>query len=403
MTLSELDKNKKYLLACSFGPDSMALFHLLRINKINFSCAIVNYHLREESDSEVLGLVKYANEFNIQVHVYDVKEKIDKNVESKCREIRYKFFKDLCSQYDYVATLVAHHQDDLIETYLMQKERQNNPIFYGISSETMIFGVTVIRPLLDYKKSDLQKICDDNNIPYSVDKSNFDISILRNKIRHNVVLKMVERDREKILKQIKDENTKLEELFKSINIKRLCEVDYVLKLEFVSQCYALNYLVKNIDSSFTLSKKNVGQIIKILKSSKPNGQFQIYKGLFLFKEYDYFEFGVNKVEPREFSYSLICPGILDTPYFYLNFKMDASDRNVDFKDYPLTIRNIKKSDYLIIKGYKAKAQRLLIDWKVPFRKRMVWPVILNKNGDVIYIPRYRKDFRISDDLSFYVK
>lgn len=403
MTLSELDKNKKYLLACSFGPDSMALFHLLRINKINFSCAIVNYHLREESDSEVLGLVKYANEFNIQVHVYDVKEKIDKNVESTCREIRYKFFKDLCSQYDYVATLVAHHQDDLIETYLMQKERQNNPIFYGISSETMIFGVTVIRPLLDYKKSDLQKICDDNNIPYSVDKSNFDISILRNKIRHNVVLKMVERDREKILKQIKDENTKLEELFKSINIKRLCEVDYVLKLEFVSQCYALNYLVKNIDSLFTLSKKNVGQIIKILKSSKPNGQFQIYKGLFLFKEYDYFEFGMNKVEPREFSYSLICTGILDTPYFYLNFKMDASDRNVDFEDYPLTIRNIKKSDYLIIKGYKAKAQRLLIDWKVPFRKRMVWPVILNKNGDVIYIPRYRKDFRISDDLSFYVK
>ena len=88
---------------------------------------------------------------------------------------------------------------------------------------------------------------------------------------------------------------------------------------------------------------------------------------------------------------------------YLNFKQDTSDRNVSFDDYPLTIRNIKKNDCLIINGYKAKAQRLLIDWKIPFRKRFIWPVILNKNGDVIYIPRYRKDFKMSDSLAFYVK
>ena len=45
-----LDKNKKYLLACSFGPDSMALCEMLRQEKCNFSIAHVNYHLREESD-----------------------------------------------------------------------------------------------------------------------------------------------------------------------------------------------------------------------------------------------------------------------------------------------------------------------------------------------------------------
>ena len=403
MTLKNLDKSKKYLLACSFGPDSMALFHLLTKNKYHFACAIVNYHLREESDSEVMGLLKYAKEFNVKVYVYDVKEKIEKNVEATCREIRYKFFKDLCVQFGYDATLIAHHQDDLIETYLMQKERQNNPIFYGISAETMIYGVNVIRPLLDYKKSELQNICDENNVPYSIDKTNFDISIMRNKIRHNVVSKMLERDREQILNEINEANSKLNEMFNSIDIHRLCEVEYVLKLDFTSQCYALNYLVKNINPSFSLSKKNVGQIIKILKSPKPNGQFVVFKGLYLFKEYDLFEFGVNKAEPREFKYSLLCPGILDTPFFHLNFKMDTSDRNIDFDDYPLTIRNIKKSDFVIINGYKAKAQRLLIDWKVPFRKRMVWPVILNKNGEVIYIPRYRKDFKMSDELSFYVK
>lgn len=403
MTSLNLDKNKKYLLACSFGPDSMALFHLLVKNTYNFACAIVNYHLREESDLEVDGLLKYASQFNIKVHVYDVKEKINKNVEATCREIRYKFFKDLCAQFGYDATLIAHHQDDLIETYLMQKERQNNPIFYGISSETLIYGVNVIRPLLHLKKSDLQSICDENNVPYAIDKTNFDISILRNKIRQNTVSRMSDYEREEILNKINEENNKLTELFKSIDIKRLNEVDYVISLDFLSQCYALNYLVKNINASYSLSKNNVGQIIKILKSSKPNGQFMIFKGLYLFKEYENFEFGVNKFEIKEYQYTLMCPGILDTPYFYLNFNLDTSDRNVNLDDYPLTIRNIKNSDFIIINGYKAKASRLMIDWKMPFRKRMTWPVILNKNGEVIYIPRYRKDFHFSDKLSFYVK
>ncbi len=403
MTLNNLDKSKKYLLACSFGPDSMALFHLLKENHYNFACAIVNYHLREESDSEVSGLLKYATESNVKVYVYDVKEKIQKNVEATCREIRYKFFKDLCEQFGFDAVLVAHHQDDLIETYLMQKERQNSPIFYGISPETMIYRIKVIRPLLGYKKTDLVEYCDKNNVPYAIDKTNFDISIMRNKIRHNIVSKMLESEREQILKEIKEANLKLENMFSLIDNTKLCDVNYVLKLDFISQCYVLNYLVKNINQSLSLSKKNVGQIINILKSSKPNGQFIIFRGLYLFKEYDFFEFGVNKAEPQEFKYSLMCPGVLDTPFFYLNFKMDTSDRNVDFNDYPLTIRNIKKNDFIIINGYKAKAQRLLIDWKVPFRKRMIWPVILNKNDEVIYIPRYRKDFKMSDDLSFYVK
>ena len=403
--MNELNLNKKgkYLLACSFGPDSMALLFLLYSQGYKFDVAIVNYHLREESDFEVKSLMEFAKEKDIRVHVFDVEHKITGNIEKECREIRYGFFKDLYTQYRYDAVLVAHHQDDLIETYLMQKERQNNPIFYGISSETMIYGVNVIRPLLHLKKSDLQSICVENNVPYAIDKTNFDISILRNKIRQNTVSRMSDYEREEILNIINEENCNLTELFKSIDIKRLKEVDYLISLDFLSQCYALNYLVKNINASYSLSKKNVGQIIKVLKSSKPNGQFMIFKGLYLFKEYENFEFGVNKFEIKEYQYTLMCPGILDTPYFYLNFKLDTSDRNVNLDDYPLTIRNIKNSDFIIINGYKAKASRLMIDWKMPFRKRMTWPVILNKNGEVIYIPRYRKDFHFSDKLSFYVK
>ena len=52
ITMLNLDKDKKYLLACSYGPDSMALFYLLLEIGFKFDVAHVNYHLRKESDVE---------------------------------------------------------------------------------------------------------------------------------------------------------------------------------------------------------------------------------------------------------------------------------------------------------------------------------------------------------------
>ena len=49
-----LNKNQKYLLACSHGPDSMALFYMLKEEGYNFAVAHVNYHHREESNLETL-------------------------------------------------------------------------------------------------------------------------------------------------------------------------------------------------------------------------------------------------------------------------------------------------------------------------------------------------------------
>ena len=51
-----LDKNKKYLLACSFGPDSMALFDMLLKEGYKFAVAHVNYRLRSEADDEEISL-----------------------------------------------------------------------------------------------------------------------------------------------------------------------------------------------------------------------------------------------------------------------------------------------------------------------------------------------------------
>lgn len=398
-----LDKNKKYLLACSFGPDSMALFYMLKKEGYNFDAAIVNYHIRIESTSEVEGLVKYAKENNVKVYV----KKCDKNpagkTEAKCREIRYSFFAKLFKQNHYDALLVAHHQDDHLETYIIQKQRQNCPIYFGIQEKTQIKGMTVIRPLLSYSKKELEDICVKNNVPFAIDKTNFDKTILRNKIRHEKIARMSKEDRANLLKEIEEENRELQRVLSSIDKGKIHSCEYLLSLDELTLKYSLNFLVKDIRENLYLSKENVGEISKALNSKKPNIFFKIKGNLFFIKEYDFIDIVNAGIPLIEYSYILDKPGILDTPYFYLDFSKDSSNRNVRSNDYPIQIRNAKLDDYIFINGYKVFVRRLFIDWKMPLRLRARWPIIISDNGDPLYIPRYQKNFVPTDGINFYVK
>ena len=107
-----LDRNKKYLLACSFGPDSMCLLHMLYNEGYNFGVAHVNYHFREDSDDEEARLSIYCMDRRIRFYRYENYEKVKSNLEEKAREIRYNFFKTIYDKDGYDALLVAHHKDD---------------------------------------------------------------------------------------------------------------------------------------------------------------------------------------------------------------------------------------------------------------------------------------------------
>ena len=397
-----LNKEKNYLLACSFGPDSMALFHMLLKGGYHFSATLVNYHIRPESSDEMNGFIKYCKENNITYHIKDVKEGIgSKNLEAECRRIRYEFFSIIVHQFKYDEVLVAHNQDDVIETFLMQKNRQNLVNFYGINEKTVINNVIIRRPLLDYSKKDLLEYCKANNVPYAIDSSNFDTRYLRNKIRHQVVSKMSEEERVKTLKEIKTKNARLEKMINKLHSLDLNNINVLADLSDKELAYALNILIKQVDESMYISLKQSVDIRKSLRRVSGNIEIPIRKGIVLRRSYSRVEF----VKPGSINYLYIIdkPKEFDCEYFHLNFKGDASDRNVYHEDYPLTIRNYRSDDKYTIRNYVVSVRRLFIDWKMPLSLRQRWPIILNKDGKIIYIPRYKKDFIITKEVNFYVK
>ena len=397
-----LDKNQKYLLACSHGPDSMALFFMLKEEGYNFAVAHVNYHLREESDEEQKELEAYCAKNNVQLYFKEVTESLgENNLEEQCRIIRYTFFKELVNKYHFYAVLIAHNQDDVIETYLMQKTRQNLVEFFGIKENPIIFDTKIIRPVLGFTKQELLMFCDINKVEYSIDKTNLQDVFLRNKIRHQVVEKMSKEERNKILEEMALENEKLakiQEKISQIKTKTIEEYNRLSDDEFL---YAIVRLGRTLKPSFTMSRAQGLEIRKIFKSDKANISVDI-SGLKLVKSYDSFDL-IGDEKAQDFSYEIKEPTVLDTEYFYLDFTGDTANRNVTLNDYPLTIRNAKPEDTYLISGYIKQLRRLFIDWKVPLPLRKRWPVIVNKDGIIIYVPRYQKNFKKEDNCNFYVK
>ena len=122
-----LSKEKKYLLACSGGPDSMALFKMLLNNNISFDVALVNYHKRKESVIEEESVRNYCLMHNIEFYLLDTRIlNVTGNFQSWARKVRYDFFSEIINKGGYDALLTAHQKDDLIETYIFQKRRKGN-------------------------------------------------------------------------------------------------------------------------------------------------------------------------------------------------------------------------------------------------------------------------------------
>lgn len=397
-----LEKNKHYLLACSFGPDSMALFDMLIKEGYRFTVAHVNYHLRAEANDEEAKLRDYCFEHNIGIYVKSVTEDLgESNLEKKCRDIRYNFFIDVVKSNHFDALLVAHQEDDLIETYLMQKQRKNLVNYFGIKEISYFTDVEIIRPLLKYRKGELMMYCKMFNVPYAIDKTNLEDHFLRNQIRHSVVEKMTNEERKKILEEIDNENKELHRILDVVANIKSNKIEEYNRLNDIEFLYAIVALGRKVKDDFIVSKEQGTELRKVLMSDKPNVSL-IVDGLRFMKEYDSISIKED-IEDSDYSFILNEPGVLDTDYFHLDFTKDSSDRNVSLPDYPITIRNAKSDDVIEILNYSKELRRMFIDWKMPASLRNRWPVILNKEGKIIYVPRYFKDFVITPDLNFYVK
>src|SRR5271166_4493509 len=94
----------------------------------NFVVAHVNYKKRESSDYDEKLVGNYCQKYSLPCEVYQVKGSecnSISNFQDRARQIRYNFFQRLADKYQTKYVIVAHHRDDHLETYLLQKQRKS--------------------------------------------------------------------------------------------------------------------------------------------------------------------------------------------------------------------------------------------------------------------------------------
>lgn len=403
----DLNKDLFYVLACSFGPDSMALFDMLIKEHYRFAVAHVNYHKRDVSNYEEESLRKICAQNDIKIMVLDTEGIEHKgNFQAWAREIRYDFFAKCIRENNADALLVAHHMDDLLETYIMQTSKNKLLDYYGIKRQTTINEVKVLRPLLSYEKQQLYDYCLDNNVPFSLDVSNDSDMYTRNKIRHETINKLTKKEKLEVVKTIDSQNKQIEKKLKEISkhiVDKQIEIAYILSLPDIKDVqYAIDLLLKQNCIKKSASLFAVKELLKALNNEHPNIRIPITKNKFFIKDYKILKIGDN-LEVNNYTYIVREPAIVDTEFFRVDLLNHYKDLRVSEDDFPLTIRNAQKGDMSYINNIPKKVSRLYIDWKMPKELRTVWPLIFNKKGQLVYVLRYYDEKSKNSNNFFVVK
>ncbi len=217
-TLSTL-VNKKLLLAFSGGIDSSALFQILIDNGLKPDLAIVDYGIREQSKEEVVYAKELALQHGCICHSVNAPS-FDSHFEANARAFRYDFFEKLIEEYEYDVLLTAHQLNDQLEWLLMRLTKGAGVSeLIGLHSVAQRSNYTIVRPLLEYSKNELQDYLDNNKYRYFIDESNNDESYERNYFRKYYSNSLVEKYKDGIrrsFKYLKDDIFIIEDRFETI-------------------------------------------------------------------------------------------------------------------------------------------------------------------------------------------
>ncbi len=304
---SKLDllNKKKYLVAVSGGPDSLALVALTKaytfLKKTKFYYLLVDHNIRKNSSQEakeVKDLLKKKEFLSLKVLLN--KKKISKNIQAEARNVRYEILKSFCKKNNIKVILTAHNLEDQVETFLIRLSRGSG--LKGLSamkSHSKINNqVSLFRPLLDTQKQYLIKISKIIFGKYIKDPSNKNQKYLRTKVRN--LKKPLEKSGikyEKIFKSIQNLSQSkktldgyLSNVFKEfikksnseilINFKKYKNLNYDIKIAVINQ--SIKQLKNNY---YDLRSKKVENLISSL--DKKNFKNSTLGGCIFFKKGEY--------------------------------------------------------------------------------------------------------------------
>lgn len=198
----------KYVVAVSGGVDSMVLLDLLRQKPgLELVVAHFDHGIRPDSAEDRKLVQRIAEAYELPF-VYAQGNLGPKVSEALARDMRYAFLRNVQEEQGAEALITAHHQDDMLETAIMNLLRGTGR--RGLSS--LKSRKDLVRPLLDWTKKGIREYAEEHDLAWSEDSTNDDDAYLRNYIRHNILSRFTKEGRESLLQHMQQASQINEEI-----------------------------------------------------------------------------------------------------------------------------------------------------------------------------------------------
>ena len=433
-----LSKGDRVVAGVSGGADSICLLHVLLLLREEYDLTLAVVHINHgirgpeaERDERFVKEICEGNGIEFKSSYYDVR-KIARDEglseEEAGRKVRYEAFYQYCDGHKFNRLAIAHNKNDNAETVLFHLFRGAG--IRGMSgmepcrSISLESGeITLIRPLLDVTRDEIEKFLGKEAIPYLVDSTNLTDEYSRNKIR-NQILTYASRelntqaisnvaDAATTLKEIEDYlEAQLQQRFAAIvtkdNGRYRIAIDCLRGEHVVMQKGIVRLILQKLaGKSRDLEAKHVTAALALL-SKQVGRHINLPYGIIAEREYDNISFfretpgGYVGAEEQFQAMSLKVPGRTNLPESRKAFvtellpskKYDPIPKNSCAKwfDYDkienaVEIRTRKEGDYIQINasGGRKKLKDYFIDQKIPQKARNS-QLLITDGSHVMWIP-----------------
>lgn len=196
-----IEKGDKIVLGVSGGPDSIAMLDILKDlrNKFEFEIYVchLNHMIRgQDAINDQKYVEQYCNKNQIEfftknVNIIEISNNQKIGTEECGRNARYNFFEEILEKTKSNKIATAHNKNDNAETVLMHLLRGSG--ISGLKGIKPIRNNKFIKPLIECDRKEIEEYCKQKNLNPCIDKTNFENTYTRNKIR-NIVIPYIKKE-----------------------------------------------------------------------------------------------------------------------------------------------------------------------------------------------------------------